>query len=105
MLINFTFYLQDDLIKILGEKHQLNEFLNTLYVKCSYFLFNKEHATAVLSEIIRYKSAKNDQRMKSCMNMLVVRSCHFRRINLLPLFLEHLYYAFSVMILEQFLSF
>ncbi|CAK8531255.1 unnamed protein product [Lathyrus sativus] len=71
---------KDDLIKILGEKHQLNEFLNTLYVKCSYFLFNKEHATAVLSEIIRYKSAKNDQRMKSCMNMLVIiaRFCpHF----------------------------
>lgn len=98
-----TFCLQDDLIKILGEKHQLNEFLNVLYVKCSYLLFNKEHTTAILSEIIRYNSAENDQRIQSCMNILVVRSRPFGCIDLLPLVLGHLYYAFSVMILEQFL--
>lgn len=63
---------RDDLIKILGEKHQLNEFLNALYVKCSYLLFNKEHTTAILSEIIRYISAENDQRIQSCMNILVI---------------------------------
>jgi sister-chromatid-cohesion protein PDS5 len=63
---------RDELTKILGEKHQLDEFLNTLYVKCSYLLFSKEHATTILSEIIRYKSAENDQRIQSCMNLLVI---------------------------------
>lgn len=94
--------LQDDLIKILGENHQLNEFLNTLYFKCSYLLFNKEHATAVLSEVIRYKSAENDQRIQSCMKILVVKTCHFGCIDLLHLVLGHLYDTFSAMILEQF---
>ncbi|CAJ2658166.1 unnamed protein product [Trifolium pratense] len=63
---------RDELTKILGEKHQLDEFLNTLYVKCSYLLFSKEHATTILSEIVRYKSAENDQRIQSCMNILVI---------------------------------
>jgi hypothetical protein len=103
MLVFFWFFLQDELTKILGEKHQLDEFLNTLYVKCSYLLFSKEHATTILSEIIRYKSAENDQRIQSCMNLLVVRSCHFGCIDLLPFVLGHLHYAFFFMILEQFL--
>jgi hypothetical protein len=99
----FLLFLQDELTKILGEKHQLDEFLKTLYVKCSYLLFSKEHATTILSEIIRYKSAENDQRIQSCMNLLVVRSCHFGCIDLLPFVLGHLHYAFFFMILEQFL--
>jgi hypothetical protein len=103
MLVFFWFFLQDELTKILGEKHQLDEFLNTLYVKCSYLLFSKEHATTILSEIIRYKSAENDQRIQACMNLLVVRSCHFGCIDLLPFVLGHLHYAFIFMILEQFL--
>jgi hypothetical protein len=103
MLVFFWFFLQDELTKILGEKHQLDEFLKTLYVKCSYLLFSKEHATTILSEIIRYKSAENDQRIQSCMNLLVVRSCHFGCIDLLPFVLGHLHYAFIFMILEQFL--
>ncbi|MED6138901.1 hypothetical protein PIB30_078895 [Stylosanthes scabra] len=63
---------QEDLLKLLGEKHQLYEFLDTLYVQCSYLLFNKEHVKAILSEIVKHKSAENDQRIKSCMNMLVI---------------------------------
>lgn len=68
------FYVQDDLIKILGEKHQLYEFLNTLYVKCSYLIFNKEHVKAVLSEISSHKSTENDLRIPSCIDILVVRA-------------------------------
>ncbi|KAK7412751.1 hypothetical protein VNO78_04347 [Psophocarpus tetragonolobus] len=63
---------RDDLLKILGEKHQLYEFLNTFYIKCSYLLFNKEHVKAILSEIITHKSAENDQHTQSCMNILVI---------------------------------
>ncbi|RDX94616.1 Sister chromatid cohesion protein PDS5-like B, partial [Mucuna pruriens] len=63
---------RDDLLNILGEKHQLYEFLSTFYIKCSYLLFNKEHVKAILSEIITHKSAENDQHTQSCMNILVV---------------------------------
>ncbi|RZB64213.1 Sister chromatid cohesion protein PDS5-like B isoform B [Glycine soja] len=62
----------DDLLKIFGEKHQLYEFLNTFYMKCSYLLFNKEHVKAILSEINTHKSAENDQHTQSCMNILVI---------------------------------
>ncbi|KAL2341418.1 hypothetical protein Fmac_009358 [Flemingia macrophylla] len=63
---------RDDLLKILGEKHQLYEFLSTFYIKCSYLLFNKEHVKAILSEINSHKSAENDQHTQSCMNILVI---------------------------------
>ncbi|XP_020220399.1 sister chromatid cohesion protein PDS5 homolog A isoform X1 [Cajanus cajan] len=63
---------KDDLLKILGEKHQLYEFLSTFYIKCSYLLFNKEHVKAILSEIITHKSTENDQQTQSCMNILVI---------------------------------
>jgi hypothetical protein len=73
----FISCLQDDLLKILGVKHRLYEFLNTLSRKCSYVLFNKEHVKAILVEIVAQKSAENAQRTQSCMNLLVVRTCHF----------------------------
>ncbi|KAK7331159.1 hypothetical protein VNO77_25376 [Canavalia gladiata] len=63
---------RDELLKILGEKHQLYEFLNTFSIKCSYLLFNKEHVKAILSEILTHKSAENDQCIQSCMNILVI---------------------------------
>ncbi|KAL2571387.1 hypothetical protein GLYMA_17G005500v4 [Glycine max] len=63
---------RDDLLKILGEKHRLYEFLNTFSVKCSYLLFNKEHVKTILLEIIAQKSAENAQRTQSCLNMLVI---------------------------------
>ncbi|KAE9599128.1 hypothetical protein Lalb_Chr15g0088251 [Lupinus albus] len=70
---------RDDLLKMLGEKHQLYEFLNTFYVKCALLLFNKEHVKAVLSEIVVHKSAEDYQRLQSCMNILVIiaRFCPF----------------------------
>ncbi|XP_019440010.1 PREDICTED: sister chromatid cohesion protein PDS5 homolog A-B [Lupinus angustifolius] len=70
---------RDDLLKTLGEKHQLYEFLNTFYVKCALLLFNKEHVKAVLSEIVVHKSAEDYQRLQSCMNILVIiaRFCPF----------------------------
>ncbi|KAL4306343.1 hypothetical protein AHAS_Ahas16G0168800 [Arachis hypogaea] len=64
--------MQEDLFKLLGEKHQLYEFLDTFYVQCSYMLFNKEHVKAILSEIVKHKAAENEQRIQSYMNMLVV---------------------------------
>ncbi|CAJ2649386.1 unnamed protein product [Trifolium pratense] len=63
---------QDDLLKILGVKHRLYEFLNTLSRKCSYVLFNKEHVKAILVEIVAQESAENAQRKQSCMNLLVI---------------------------------
>ncbi|KAL2603500.1 hypothetical protein GLYMA_09G014600v4 [Glycine max] len=67
-----TCVYRDDLLKVVGEKHQLYEFLNTFYIKCSYLLFNKEHVKAILSEINTHKSEENDQHSQSCMNILVI---------------------------------
>ncbi|XP_024637720.1 sister chromatid cohesion protein PDS5 homolog A isoform X2 [Medicago truncatula] len=63
---------RDDLLKILGVKHPLYEFLNTFSMKCSYLLFNKEHVKAILEEIVAQKSAENAQRTQSCMDLLVI---------------------------------
>lgn len=73
----FISCLQDELLKILGEKHRLYEFLNTFYVKCSYLLFNKEYVKAILEEAVAQKSAENAQRTQFCMNLLVVRARNF----------------------------
>ncbi|KAK7363868.1 hypothetical protein VNO77_06028 [Canavalia gladiata] len=63
---------RDDLLKILGEKHRLYDFLNTFSVKCSYLLFNKEHVKAILLETVAQKSAENTQCTQSWMNILVI---------------------------------
>jgi sister-chromatid-cohesion protein PDS5 len=63
---------REDLLKILGEKHQLYEFLSTLSLKCSYILFNKEHVKEILLEVDIQKSAGNTQLTLACMNILVV---------------------------------
>ncbi|KAF7803880.1 sister chromatid cohesion protein PDS5-like protein A-like isoform X2 [Senna tora] len=63
---------RDDLLKILGEKHRLYEFMSTFSMKCSYLLFNKEHVKAILSEIGIQKSAENGQHIQSCLNILVI---------------------------------
>lgn len=71
--------LQDDLLKILGAKHRLYDFLSTLSVKCSYLLFNKEHVKEILLEVAAQKSSANAQFMQSCMDILGVKTCslHF----------------------------
>jgi sister-chromatid-cohesion protein PDS5 len=69
-------YLQDDLLRILGEKHRLYDFLSNLSVKCSYLLFNKEHVKEILLEAVTHKSSGNTQYTQSCMDILVVDTCH-----------------------------
>jgi hypothetical protein len=71
---NFPF-LQDDLLKILGEKHRLYDFLSSLSMKCSYLLFNKEHVKEILSDVNTHNSAGNMHFTRSCMDLLVVRIC------------------------------
>ncbi|KAK4259162.1 hypothetical protein QN277_005520 [Acacia crassicarpa] len=68
---------RDDLLKILGEKHRLYDFLKSFSVKCSYVLFNKEHVKAVIAEVVAKKSAENAEYIQACMNMLgiIARFC------------------------------
>ncbi|KAJ8770477.1 hypothetical protein K2173_017968 [Erythroxylum novogranatense] len=67
-----TFSSREDLLKILGEKHRLNEFLSNLSLKCSYLIFNKEHVKDILLEAARHKSSGNAQLTQSCMDILVI---------------------------------
>ncbi|XP_016903052.2 sister chromatid cohesion protein PDS5 homolog A isoform X1 [Cucumis melo] len=64
--------LRDELLKILGEKHRLYDFLDSLSVKCSYLLFNKEHVKEILRELEIQKSAGSMRDIKSSMTMLVI---------------------------------
>ncbi|KAF2306079.1 hypothetical protein GH714_011216 [Hevea brasiliensis] len=63
---------REDLLKILGEKHRLYDFLGNLSVKSSYLLFNKEHVKEILLEATTHKSAGNTQFTQSCMDILVL---------------------------------
>ncbi|XP_010243945.1 PREDICTED: sister chromatid cohesion protein PDS5 homolog A-like isoform X2 [Nelumbo nucifera] len=63
---------RDELLRILGEKHRLYDFLRTLSMKCSYLLFNKEYVKEILLESSEQKSAENTQFIQSCMNLLVI---------------------------------
>ncbi|KAK9152383.1 hypothetical protein Syun_010692 [Stephania yunnanensis] len=63
---------RDDLLKILGEKHPLFDFLGTLSMKCSYLLLNKEYVKEILSEAVTHRSTGNTQLTLACMNLLVV---------------------------------
>ncbi|GMH05225.1 hypothetical protein Nepgr_007065 [Nepenthes gracilis] len=63
---------RDDLLKILGEKHRLFDFMSILAIKCSYMLFSKEHVKEILSQANSQKSAGAAEHILSCMNMLVI---------------------------------
>lgn len=63
---------RDNLLRILGEKHRIYDFLSTLSMKCSYILFNKEHVKAILLEASTQKSSGNMQLTQSCMDILVI---------------------------------
>ncbi|KAK4802635.1 hypothetical protein SAY86_000838 [Trapa natans] len=67
---------QDELLKILGKKHRLHDFLSFLSVKCSYLLFNKEHVKEIFLEISAQKSAGNTEYTPSCLNILVILARH-----------------------------
>ncbi|KAL9254883.1 Sister chromatid cohesion protein PDS5 homolog A-like protein [Drosera capensis] len=62
---------RDDLLKILGEKHPLLDFLTILSMKCSYILFNKEHVKEILSAIKKGAEASTENILSS-MNVLVI---------------------------------
>ncbi|XP_042462438.1 sister chromatid cohesion protein PDS5 homolog A-like [Zingiber officinale] len=65
---------RDELLKILGEKHPLYDFMDTLTLKCSYILFNKEFVKETLSEAAAQHSVRNTKLISSSMNLLTVIS-------------------------------
>ncbi|CAA0837188.1 binding [Striga hermonthica] len=64
--------LRDDLLKILGQKHQLHEFLGAVSLKCSYMLFDKDHVREFLLEAHVQKSSGTTELILSCMAILVI---------------------------------
>lgn len=64
---------QAELLKIVGEKHVLYDFVGTLTMRCSYLLVNKEYAKEILSEASEQKTSGNTKLIPSCMNLLTVR--------------------------------
>ncbi|XP_031491838.2 LOW QUALITY PROTEIN: sister chromatid cohesion protein PDS5 homolog A-like [Nymphaea colorata] len=71
---------RDDLLKAIGDKHPLYDFLATLSIKCSYILFNKEHVKEILDELLLHKSAGNGSLVLSCLNLLVILASFFPSI-------------------------
>ncbi|XP_011002359.1 PREDICTED: sister chromatid cohesion protein PDS5 homolog A-B-like isoform X2 [Populus euphratica] len=63
---------RDDLLKILGDKHRLHDFLSSLSMKCSYLLFNKEHVKEIILDVNKHNSAGNMNFTKSCLDLLVI---------------------------------
>ncbi|XP_020598033.1 sister chromatid cohesion protein PDS5 homolog A [Phalaenopsis equestris] len=61
-----------ELLKILGEKHSLYEFIDMLSVKCSYLLFNKELVKEIILESAEQKSTGDAKFILSCMDLLTV---------------------------------
>ncbi|XP_017226187.1 sister chromatid cohesion protein PDS5 homolog A isoform X2 [Daucus carota subsp. sativus] len=66
---------RDDVLRILGEKHRLYEFLSALSMKCSNLLFNKEYVKEILQEADMQKSTGTAEFILSCMNILVILAC------------------------------
>jgi len=64
--------LRADLLKILGEKHALYDFVGALAMRCSYLLVNKEYAKEILSEAYEQKTSGNTKLISACMNLLTV---------------------------------
>uniref|UniRef100_A0A0D9WPC5 Uncharacterized protein n=1 Tax=Leersia perrieri TaxID=77586 RepID=A0A0D9WPC5_9ORYZ len=69
--------LRVDLLKELGEKHALHDFVSTLSMRCSYLLVNKEYVKEILSEASEQKSTGNTKLMSSCMDLLTAVSSFF----------------------------
>ncbi|KAL2483907.1 hypothetical protein Fot_45351 [Forsythia ovata] len=66
---------RDDLLRALGEKHQIYEFLSSLSLKCSYLLFNKEHVKELILEAGVQKSSRSTELILSTMTILVILAC------------------------------
>ncbi|XP_062233052.1 sister chromatid cohesion protein PDS5 homolog A-like [Phragmites australis] len=69
--------LRADLLKILGEKHALYDFVGSLTMRCSYLLVNKEYAKDILSEASEQKTAENTKLISACMDLLTAISSFF----------------------------
>ncbi|KAG2605958.1 sister chromatid cohesion protein PDS5 homolog A-like isoform X3 [Panicum virgatum] len=69
--------LRADLLKILGEKHALYDFVATLAMRCSYLLVNKEYAKEILSEASEQKTSGNTKLISACMDLLTAISSFF----------------------------
>ncbi|KAI7731479.1 hypothetical protein M8C21_026903, partial [Ambrosia artemisiifolia] len=64
--------LQDELLKIVDEKHPLYELLSTLSIKCSYTIFDKDFVKDLVKEIDLQKCDGNKLLTKACVNLLVI---------------------------------
>ena len=60
------------MLKSLGEKHELYDFVSTLSMRCSYLLVNKEYVKEILSAASEQKSIGNTKLISSCMDLLTV---------------------------------
>ncbi|CAN6201777.1 unnamed protein product [Urochloa humidicola] len=69
--------LRADLLKLLGEKHALYDFVGVLALRCSYLLVNKEYAKEILSEASEQKTSGNTKLISACMNLLTAISSFF----------------------------
>lgn len=64
--------MQDEFLNALGQKHQLHGFLKSLFIKCSYSIFDKENVRELLLEAGVQKSYGNTKALLCCMTILVV---------------------------------
>ncbi|KAL1333754.1 hypothetical protein AAHE18_11G126100 [Arachis hypogaea] len=53
--LSFTGMLEEDRFKLLGEKHQLYEFLDTFYVQCSYMLSTRSMSKLFFQKLLNIK--------------------------------------------------
>ncbi|XP_039118231.1 sister chromatid cohesion protein PDS5 homolog A isoform X1 [Dioscorea cayenensis subsp. rotundata] len=67
--------VRDDLLKILGEKHPLYDFMGILSIKCSYLFFNQEYVKEILSMASQQNSSGNRKLLASSMNLLAMIGC------------------------------
>ncbi|KAF5176968.1 Sister chromatid cohesion protein pds5-like protein, partial [Thalictrum thalictroides] len=63
---------REDLLKILGKRHPLYDFLGMLSMRCSYLLVDKECVTEILAGITKQKFAGETHFVRTCMNILVI---------------------------------
>lgn len=89
------------MLKILGEKHPLYDFMVTFSVRCSYLLFNKEYVKEILSQAVA-ESGGDPKFVSSCMSLLPVTwICYFFRFwfsmrDRLKSFLMHSWWVYFV---------
>ncbi|KAL6909914.1 hypothetical protein ACP4OV_001573 [Aristida adscensionis] len=69
--------LRADLLRIIGEKHALYDFVGALTMRCSYLLVNKEFTKEILSEASEQKTSGDTKLISSCMNLLTAISSFF----------------------------